>query len=78
MCFSSPSPQPTPQPAPAPPAPAPLAEAVTPLTNYNKETVGQPGYNAAGQPQLLRDPSAQVSGQPGVGTSSTAAGLGPM
>lgn len=81
MCFGGGS-TPAPTPAPAPPAPAPLAEAVTPLTNYQDETAGQPGYNASGQQQLLRDPSTTAAGGAGVGTATTpsgpAAGLGPM
>lgn len=82
MCFGGGNTQPTPTPAPAPPAPAPLAEAVTPLTGYQNQTVGQPGYNASGQQQLLRDPSTPTPGGAGVGTAAApgapAAGLGPM
>lgn len=82
MCFGGSSPQPTPTPAPAPPAPSPLAQAVTPLTNYQNKTVGQPGYNASGQETLLRDPSTPTPGGAGVGTAAApgapAAGLGPM
>ncbi len=78
MCFGSSTPAPV-TPAPAPPAPAPLAQAVSPTTNYQNETAGQPGYNASGVPQLLRDPSTQgQSAGAGVSTTAAGAGLGSM
>jgi len=70
MCFGG-SIAPAPTPAPAPPAPAPLAQAVTPLYGQLNETQGQSGYDANGQPRLVRDPSLKTNGSvPGVGGAS--------
>lgn len=72
MCFPS-APAPVQTVAPAPPAPAPLAESVSPNYNANAES----GANPNG-PNMLRDPSVQAPGGPGIGALTGAAGLNPM